>query len=162
MHEPTAPPAAGVVVPFAPVGSTRGGLRQFAGAGASTAIARWESRRTAPPPPVALPADAAHNRRLYLWLASLAACFEPRGDWIDDNLRATRRVLVALPGLQPLHAELMAAELAARPAPATAAERLVRAALHGVGPGARCTVRPIDVAPVWSWLDIDALPRHGD
>lgn len=168
MHEstrrpaPRSPRAGPVVVPLVPAGAPRGWLRQLAGAGAPAAIARWEARRIAPPPTITLPADATRNRRLYLWLASLAVYFEPRGDWIADNLRASQRTLAALPGLQALHAELMAAELAARPAPATPGERLVRAALHGVAPGVPCAVRPTDVAPVWSWLDIDAPPRRGD
>lgn len=170
MNEPGAHPAharapgARVVVPLAPVDPRRGWLRRLAGAGAPRAIARWEARSVAPPPTIALPGDAARHRRLYLWLASLAAYFEPRGDWIDDNLRATQRVLAALPGLRPLHAELSAAELAARPAPATPAERLVRAALHGVAPGVPSTVKATDVAPVWSWLDVDVPeePARGD
>lgn len=141
------------------VGGPRSWLQKLAGAGTHAAIARWEAEVVALPPAVSVFADPALNRRLYLWLAALAAYFEPRGDWIADNLRATRRVLAALPGLAPLHAQLAEAELARRAPPSTPAERLVRAALHGVAPNAPCDVRPIDVAPVWSWLDIGAPTR---
>jgi nitric oxide reductase NorD protein len=139
-----------------PVGGPRTWLQRLAGAGTHAAIARWEAEVIALPPAVSVFADATLNRRLYLWLAALAAYYEPRGDWIADNLRATRRALGALPGLKELHDQLIEAELARRAAPTTPAERLVRAALHGVAPNAACDVRPIDVAPVWSWLDIGA------
>lgn len=154
-----------VVVPFVArghAGGPRAWLRRFGAAGAPASIARWEAEVVASPPAVAVFVDPRLNRRLYLWLAALAAYFEPRGDWIADNLRATRQVLVALPGLEPLHAQLIEAELRRRPAPTTSAERLVRAALHGVGPNVPCGVRPIDVAPVWPWLDIDALAADED
>ena len=47
------------------------------------------------PPVIAVFADAALNRDLYLWLAAQAACHvaTPAG-WLADNLAATRRIIL--------------------------------------------------------------------
>lgn len=140
------------------VGGARDWLQRVAGTGTHAATGRLEPEVLSLPPCIAVHADPALNRALYLWLAALAAHIEPSGDWIADNQRATQRALATFPGLAGRHALLLAAERALRPDPArlrgraAEAERSVQQALAGRWnfiPG----VRPDEVAPVWLWLD---------
>ncbi|TSE36954.1 hypothetical protein Tfont_01524 [Tepidimonas fonticaldi] len=140
------------------VGGARDWLQRVAGTGTHAATGRLEPEALSLPPCIAVHADPALNRALYLWLAALAAHIEPSGDWIADNQRATQRALATFPGLAGRHALLLAAERALRPDPArlrgraAEAERSVQQALAGRWnfiPG----VRPDEVAPVWLWLD---------
>ncbi len=140
------------------VGGARDWLQRVAGTGTHAATGRLEPEALSLPPCIAVHADPALNRALYLWLAALAAHIEPSGDWIADNQRATQRTLVTFPGLAGRHALLLAAARALRPEPprprgrAADAERCVQHAQAGQGtasPG----VQPDEVAPVWLWLD---------
>lgn len=117
------------------------------------------------PATLALFGSRALNRDLYLWLASLAACHEPRDGWVADNLRATRNALRRLPGLQSRYERLCAAHLALRPNPsklsgaAAQAERAVRAALLGAtnptadDDAAWQSLQASEATPVWLWLN---------
>ncbi|MBZ8138458.1 VWA domain-containing protein [Rubrivivax gelatinosus] len=140
-------------------GGPRGWLQRVAGSGTHAATARLEPEALALPPEVAVFADAGLNRRLYLWLAALAASWQPRGDWLADNLHATARALAQFPGLRATQAELAAAQLALRPAPATlrgaaaTAEALLQQALRAEPVALPAGLRPADVAPVWLWLE---------
>ncbi|PWC38666.1 VWA domain-containing protein [Azospirillum sp. TSO22-1] len=78
------------------------------------------------PPSIDLFPEARLNELLYEWLAAFFAHAEPLGDRPDDPLqadvqalrataRAVRRALARFPGLRPIHTELAAATLAARP-----------------------------------------------
>lgn len=148
------------------VGGARDWLQRVAGTGTHAATGRLEPEALSLPPRIAVHADPALNRALYLWLAALAAHIEPTGDWIADNRSATARVLDSLPGLRDRHEQLLAAERTLRPDPArlrgraAQAERRVQQALAGQGgdlPGdAPCEVRPDEVSPVWLWLDTTA------
>ena len=155
------------------VGGARDWLQRVAGTGTHAATGRLEPEALSLPPCIAVHADPALNRALYLWLAALAAHIEPSGDWIADNQRATQRALASFPGLVGRHALLLAAERALRPDPArlrgraAEAERSVQQALAGQGtasPG----VQPDEVAPVWLWLDTASalaaapVPREHD
>lgn len=140
-------------------GGPRGWLQRVAGSGTHAATARLDAEVLSLPPEVAVFADAALNRRLYLWLAALAAHYTPSGDWLADNLHATAAALAQFPGLRETHAALVAAQLALRPAPATlrgaaaAAETSVQRALRGEPLALPAGLKPADAAPVWLWLD---------
>jgi nitric oxide reductase NorD protein len=145
------------------VGGTRDWLQRVAGTGTHAATGRLEPEVLSLPPTISVHADPALNRALYLWLAALAAHFEPSDDWLTDNQRATQRALMTFPGLAERHAQLLAAERALRPDPArlrgrfAEAERAVQQALAGQG-AAIAGVRPEEVAPVWLWLDTSVAP----
>lgn len=140
-------------------GGPRGWLQRVAGSGTHAATARLDAEALSLPPEVAVFADAALNRRLYLWLAALAAHYTPTGDWLADNLHATAAALAQFPGLRAAHAELVAAQLALRPAPgslrgaAAVAETSVQRALRGEPLALPAGLKPADAAPVWLWLD---------
>lgn len=149
------------------VGGARDWLQRVAGTGTHAATGRLEPEALSLPPVIAVHADPALNRALYLWLAALAAHIEATGDWIADNRRATQRALATFPGLAERHRQLLAAETALRPAAsrlrgrAAEAERRVQQALAGqgaepVGDDPVGSVRPDEVAPVWLWLDTTA------
>ena len=152
----------GAAVRVAPVADSRHGgprswLQRVAGSNlrAPMPVLDWET--------LALPAQLAVfdsrelNRDLYLWLAALAAVFEPSGDWVADNRAATARALQRFAGLRSRHATLVQAHLAQRPAlsglraDAAPFEGAVQAALRGEDHGP-LFVTPAQVAPVWLWL----------
>ena len=146
------------------VGGARDWVQRVAGTGTHASTGRLEPEALSLPPRIAVHADPALNRGLYLWLAALAAHIEPTGDWIADNLAAQQRVLPLFPGLADRFAQLLAAERALRPDPArlrgraAEAERRVQQALSGTWPAGEvartaCDVQPDEVAPVWMWLD---------
>jgi nitric oxide reductase NorD protein len=147
------------------VGGARDWIQRVAGTGTHAATGRLEPEALSLPPRIAVHADPALNRALYLWLAALAAHIEPCGDWIADNRRATQAALLTFPGLRERHRQLLVAETALRPDPsrlrgrAADAERAVQAALAGQGGDAFPSVSPDGVAPVWLWLDTTAAPR---
>ena len=138
-------------------GGPRGWLQRMAGSNirAPLPVLDWET--------LALPTqlsvfDARElNRDLYLWLAALAAVFEPSGDWVADNRAATARALQRFAGLRSRHANLVQAHLVQRPklsslrADAAPFEAAVQAALRGEDHGP-LFVTPAQVAPVWLWL----------
>ena len=141
------------------VGGARGWLQRIAGSGSRAMLPALEPEVLALPPEIAVFADPALNRALYLWLAGLAAHLCPTGHWVTDNRDATQRTLAALPGLRARHAALVEAQLAERPpldrlrGPARAAEQHVQRALRGEPVEAGLSLRPGDVAPVWLWVD---------
>ena len=115
------------------------------------------------PPRVAVFADRAANRDLYLWLAALAAHFDPSLPWLAANLEATQHALQTFPGLRHRHAALVRAHLAQRPdwrklgGEAARAERLVQCALAGEWPpgqdGPGNAVGSEQVRPVCLWME---------
>ena len=145
-----------------PVGGARDWLQRVAGTGTHAATGRLEPEALSLPPRIAVHADPALNRALYLWLAALAAHIEPTGDWIVDNRRATQASLQTFPGLTERYRQLLAAEQALRPDPprlrgrAAEAERALQAALAGRDDDPPLAVLPHEVAPVWLWLDTTA------
>ncbi|RZI43792.1 VWA domain-containing protein [Herbaspirillum sp. HC18] len=111
--------------------------------------------------------EKAQNRDLYLWLIALAAHdVAPDAPWIERNQKATLAALQALPGLASRYRNMVQAELARRPEPASLpqdearAEAAIRAALQEPGsvdefiPGRR---PPVSV-PLW--LHPDPLVRE--
>ena len=147
-------------------GGPRDWLQRLAGSGTHAALGRVEAEVLSLPPRIAVFEDASLNRALYLWLAALGACHAQSsdrvGDWLNDNLQATRAVLQQFPGLAPTHQRLLQQHLAQRPDPSglrgaqVEAECLVQQALLDQAPVGPCTLRPQDVAPVWLWLDADS------
>ena len=149
-------------VRVAPAAASRhGGARRFlervAGSNQRSAQSRLDPEVLALPPEIGVFDQRALNHDLYLWLAALAAVFEPTGDWIADNRAATARALQRFAGLRSRHARLTQTHLAQRPAPASLRadaapfEAAVQAALRGDDHGP-LFVAPAQVAPVWLWL----------
>ena len=144
-------------------GARRRLLARIAGSGERSAAASLDFETLRLPPEIALFAERALNRDLYLWLIAQAAHeTAPDGSaWIVRNQRATLRALEALPGLAPRYNRLVAAVLAERidpaamPADEAAQERAVRAALAAPGtvaalpPLMRRKARPLHPVPLW-------------
>ncbi|MGP1682328.1 MAG: nitric oxide reductase activation protein NorD, partial [Giesbergeria sp.] len=147
-------------------GGTRRFLERVAGSNQRSAQSRLDPEVLALPPEIGVFEQRAHNHDLYLWLAALAAVFEPTGDWIADNRAASSRALQRFAGLRSRHAALVQSHLAQRPAltslraAAVPFEAAVQAALRGEDHGA-LFVQPDQVAPVWLWLAADA-PEQGE
>lgn len=147
------------------LGGPRDWLQRLAGSGQRGERTQLDADTLALPPRIAVHADAALNRDLYLWLAALAAVYERREGWLADNLRASALALQRCPGLTERWRRLRDAELALRPAlerqsaAAARAEAAVQAALRGRALPAH-TLRADEVAPVWMWLE--ALPGEAD
>ncbi|MCW5664737.1 MAG: VWA domain-containing protein [Piscinibacter sp.] len=143
-------------------GGARRWLERVAGSGQRAATATLDAQALALPERIAVFSDAALNRDLYLWLAAAAAVFEPRGDWVADNLRAGAAVVERFPGLAARRRALVEATLQQRPGlqrlhgRARAAEAAVQAALLALRDGVVLDVAagivPAEVAPVWPWL----------
>ncbi|MBW8470522.1 MAG: nitric oxide reductase [Thiobacillus sp.] len=132
-------------------------LHRLASSGDRAALAVLEPEVLALPPSVAVFSEPALNRDLYLWLALLTAHWAPSGQWLVDNVRATRRALSAFPGFQTRYQRLCDLHLAQRPSVAglrgraAAAEQAVADALLGGAP-ADGGWQAADVAPVWLWV----------
>jgi nitric oxide reductase NorD protein len=139
-------------------GGQRHWLQKVAGAGLRSAMPELDAQALALPPAISVFDSTELNRDLYLWLAALAAVFEPTGDWIADNRAATARALQRFAGLRERHHRLAAAHLAQRPlltslrAKDVPWEAAVQAALRGQEHSV-LFVTPRDVAPVWLWLN---------
>jgi nitric oxide reductase NorD protein len=138
-------------------GGPRGWLQRLAGSDIRVPMPVLDWETLALPAQVAVFDERELNRELYLWLAALAAVFEPTGDWVADNRAATARALQRFAGLRSRHARLTQAHLAQRPtlsslrADAVPFEAAVQAALRGDDHGP-LFVAPSQVAPVWLWL----------
>lgn len=152
-------------------GGPRGWVQRVAGSGTRAPLPELYSDLLALPPTVAVFADKALNRSLYLWLAALASQWSEAASpwaesWAGHNLAAAQATLTAFPGLATTYAQLRQAQLALRPAPSTLrglaaeAEAWVQRALRGefdhraptdTKPPAGLT--PAAVAPVWLWLE---------
>jgi nitric oxide reductase NorD protein len=146
-----------------PVGGQRHWLQKLAGSGQRADTAQLEPDVLALPATLAVFDDAQLNRDLYLWLAMLSACFEPSGDWIGDNLRATQAALAQFPGFAARYQALLQAHLAQRlnfqqlGRDNGLAESAVQAALRFQVLG-EVSYQSQDVAAVWLWLSASASP----
>ena len=135
----------------------RGWLQRMAGSGQRAALPRLDAQVLALPAELAVFPSTALNQDLYLWLAALAAVFEPTGDWLADNRAGTARALQHFAGLRVRHQRLVQAHLQQRPQPAdlrlpqALVESVVQAALRGEDHGS-VLVQASEVAPVWLWL----------
>jgi len=138
-------------------GGPRGWLQRLAGSDIRSPLPVLDWETLALPAQLAVFDQRELNHALYLWLAALAAVFEPTGDWIADNRAATARALQRFAGLRSRHAQLTQAHLAQRPtlaslrADAAPFEAAVQAALRG-DDHSPLFVEPQQVAPVWLWL----------
>ncbi len=163
------------------IGGPRSWLQKVAGQGERAALSTLDDQTLALPPVIAVFADAALNRDLYLWLAAQGACHiaTPAG-WLADNVAASQRALNGFPGLRPRYARLVQAHLAQRAAPerlhgqARAVEQAIQHALrasvgHRAVPGssplpipdlAVHAQQPTAVAPVWLWLQTLHAPEN--
>lgn len=152
-------------------GGPRGWAQRVAGGGTRAALPELHGDLLALPPTVAVFADKALNRSLYLWLAALASQWGTvaahHGDsWLSHNVAAARATLATFPGLATAYAQLRQAQLALRPSPgalrgpAAEAEAWVQRALrgewdHGFPKDVAWPkgLTPTNVAPVWLWLE---------
>ena len=145
-------------------GGPRGWIERIAGSGTHAPTGRLEPEALSLPPTVAVFDDVALNKSLYVWLAAMAAVIEPSGDWLADNVRASAAVLQRFPGLAERYAKVLAAQRAMRPnvrslkGRAALAEAWVQRALAGETVAEAAGMLPVDVAPVWLWLDAGAGP----
>ncbi len=140
-------------------GARRRWLQRIAGVGRHAALAYCDTRALKLPARIALFADAALNRSLYLWLSAL--CASPPGserDWFRASQQRSRDVLERFPGLRAHYHRLLAAHLASRPDPArlpaaeARVERAVRAALEQPGSIEQLPPSRRPPAPVPLWL----------
>ena len=146
-------------------GGTRNWLQKIAGSAKLEALPALDTDSLSLPPSIAVFSDRDLNRDLYLWLATLAACYVDTGQWISDNQWATQCALQIFPGMQVRRARLLQSHIAQRPlesvlkGDSALAERFVRQALQ-TNPIAPVVAAPwpgkpltaADVAPVWLWL----------
>ena len=161
LHAGGAPQRVAVAAPVA-VGGQRGFWQRVAGTGRRRALAQIDDEVLAVPERVAVFADAALNRDLYLWWAALAACIDRRQPWLEANLRAGALALERFPGLARRWRRLNAAEqrLRGEAAPGSA-EACVQRALAGREQAGTETPGVAAVAPVWTWL-VTHPPGAGD
>ncbi len=100
------------------------------------------------------------NHALYQWLAALAAqqsVVRLAQHWLQQNQQLSQELLEAYPGMRPLYAQLVEAELTRRPAPETLPEeeaeqeRMIRQALREPGSVTEtpCCKRPPQPVPLW-------------
>ncbi|MDT7838695.1 nitric oxide reductase activation protein NorD [Aquabacterium sp. OR-4] len=153
-------------------------LQRLAHAGTRAPLPQWSAEVLALPPELAVFDSRALNRDLYVWLAAVAAVYQPgaAGSWIGDNQLATQRALQVFPGLAGRHGRLVAAQLAQRPdARGAPAEARVQAALRAqalaapvdltdlthLADPAVADVLPAQVAPVWLWWHASGTPEAG-
>ncbi len=152
-------------------GGPRGWAQRVAGGGTRAALPELHGDLLALPPTVAVFADKALNRSLYLWLAALASQWGTVAahhghSWLSHNVAAARATLATFPGLATAYAQLRQAQLALRPSPgalrgpAAEAEAWVQRALrgewdHGFPKDVAWPkgLTPTNVAPVWLWLE---------
>ena len=138
-------------------GGPRGWIKRLAGSGIRVPLPVLDWETLALPAQVSVFEQRELNRDLYLWLAALAAVFEPTGDWVADNRAATARALQRFAGMRSRHQRLTQTHLAQRPAlsnlraDAVPFEAAVQAALRG-DDHSPLFVEPQQVAPVWLWL----------
>lgn len=146
-------------------GARLGWLQKLAGSGSKVALASIEPGALRLPAQIDCFPETRLNADLYLWLTALAGCdCAPDAPWLWRNQQATLAALRCFPGLQSLYQGLLAAHLAARPAPdalpeaEAVAETAIRQAL--AAPGSVADFPPITTgksarhapAPVWLWL----------
>lgn len=117
----------------------RNWLQRIAGSGGQVELAWRDAETLRLPEYIALFADQALNRDLYIWLAALAAGAGAAGDWFLRNQRQAAATLARYPGLVPRYRRLVEHYLALRPDPSglphdeAAQERAIRSALEVPG-----------------------------
>lgn len=150
------------------IGGARRWLQRLAGSGERAAVSQLDGHTLALPPVIAVFDDAALNRDLYLWLATLAGAHDGDIAWIAGNQAARARVFERCPGLSQAWVRLRDAHLAQRPlinslpAQQRAAETEIRAALLDTGLDGMSRIGPLDAAPVWLWLEALPSPLQHD
>lgn len=144
-------------------GARRSWLQRVAGSDTTVELA-WRDENTLRLPPIIdLFPERELNRQLYRWLAALAAVSAAEGEpgpqgWLLRNQQLTQLILQRYAGLATPYRQLVAAQLALRPEPATlpadeaALEQAIRQAL--LHPGTVSVVPPSPRAPqpVHLWL----------
>jgi nitric oxide reductase NorD protein len=144
----------------------RSWLQRLAGTGKQVELAWRDDQALRLPSEISVYPERELNRKLYLWLAAMAAEDESviDEDWLIHNQRLVDRVLQRYPGLSGYYQQLVEAELARRPDPeqlpsAEAQQEIdIRRALirpGSVTPGNQCD-RPPET--VYLWLHPD--PPH--
>ncbi|MBP8191743.1 MAG: VWA domain-containing protein, partial [Aquabacterium sp.] len=154
-------------------GGARNWLQKIAGSATQEALPGLDADSLSLPPSIAVFSQRSLNRDLYLWLATLAACYVDTGQWVSDNQWATQCVLHMFPGMRIRRHRLLQAHLQQRPLesqlkdPSALAERFVSQALQ-LDPMASVVPLPwsgkpltaADVAPVWLWLSPQDKPAN--
>ncbi len=141
-------------------GARRSWLQRIAGSNQGVELAWRDEQTLRLPPRIDLFPERQLNRQLYRWLAALAARqkSDERRPWLQQNQQLTCELLDNYPGLRALYAQLLQAQLALRPDPATLPadearlERAIQQALKE--PGSVTGEFTLDSAPqpVHLWL----------
>ncbi len=149
-------------------GARRNWIQRIAGTNRQAELAWRDADTLCLPWRIALFADRALNRDLYLWLAVLAA--QPEGEngtWITRSQLASKAVLHRFPGIGKRYQRLVDAHLNLRPDPErlpldeATQERAVRNALREPGSVARLPVASKPPSPVPLWLHPSPPRRTG-
>ena len=149
-------------------GARRSWRERLAGIGEHAELAWRDGEVLCLPERIAVFAERALNRDLFLWLAAVAAV-DNGGDanWFVRNQRSARHVLDRYPGLGDRYHRLVQAQLALRPAPTNlpadeaTQEQALRAALETPGSVAVLPSAHRPPAPVWLWLHPQPPGRAG-
>lgn len=149
---------------IAPAGSTRYNTRRnlvqrIAGSHRYVELA-WRNQETLYlPAHIALFDDAELNRKLYYWLAALAAVSDDtHHDWLKHNQALSLKVLKRYPGLAKYYQQLVQTQLRLRPNPdelpsnEASREQLICQALEYPGSVSYLPVLDTQPAPVYLWL----------
>jgi nitric oxide reductase NorD protein len=144
----------------------RSWLQRVAGTHQGVELAWRDEQTLRLPPRIDLFPERQLNRQLYRWLAAMAARQGYQGErpgqpplpWLQHNQQLTRELLHHYPGLAPLYAELLAAQLARRPDPETLPaeearlERAIQQALREPGSVKETFTLTRPPQPVHLWL----------
>jgi len=142
----------------------RGWLQRLAGSGQKLQLGWRDEQALRPPSEISVYPQRELNRKLYLWLAALAAEDDDcenniAGDaWLLRSQRLSQKVLQRYPGLGPHYRALVDAELARRPDPdrlpqgEAQLEHDIRRALSRPGSVTRDCRGIRSPEPVYLWL----------
>lgn len=94
----------------------RNWLQRMAGSGAKVQLGWRDQQALRLPECIDVFPQQEHNRKLYIWLAALAAGDDGvGGGWLERNRRLTFNVLQRYPGLRATYRQLVQAQLQLRP-----------------------------------------------
>lgn len=141
-------------------GARRSWLQRIAGSNQAVELAWRDEQTLRLPPHIDIFAERELNRALYRWLAAMAArqSSQPSRPWLQQNQQLTCELLADYPGLRPLYAQLLQAQLARRPDPATLpenearVERAIQQALQQPGTVGESFTLSAHPQPVHLWL----------
>ncbi|MCW8957403.1 MAG: VWA domain-containing protein [Gammaproteobacteria bacterium] len=137
----------------------RGLLQRIAGSQAKSELGWLDDHALRLPEKIDCFADRALNRKLYIWLAALAATDDGKpGPWYIRNQQQTIKALHRFPGLKADYDKLVEAQLALRPdinrlsQEAAAQETAIQQALKCPGQNEQFPIAKHPPQPVLMWM----------